>query len=133
MACVILFQSDDRVAQTAALHAIEEGQWYDCGKGWRARADKPHVNGTQAHTHVYLRGNEVLVVNRDGTPSHGSDLGQLPRRVQDQLKARKLIEVALAESAALDHWVPPSVITEALRQLERSVYIARVMRNLSSR
>lgn len=115
MALIIYVNQGDPTAANFAARALEEGQWYnDIGKGYRARADKAFQGG-QPHVHVYFKGNQICVVNQDGTPSHNSDLGRMPSRVRDYLKTRQLIESMLTEDVRDEGFlVPPDVIAQAV-------------------
>lgn len=120
---MIFIEVGDFTAARAATRLIEEGQWHDLGKGWRARSDGPHVNGTKPHTHLYLKGDEVFVINKDGTPSHGSDLSKMPSKVRKALKSKMLIESASAIRSVL---IPPAVIEAALQDWDhqRTMHLA---------
>lgn len=135
MTFIVLVERWDYRATAAAEQLVEEGQWYDLGKGWRARADRPHTTGMQPHAHVYLRKNELFVVNRDGTPSHGSDLSSMPRRIQQRLRSKTLIEGQVTEtaSASPSQLVPKAVLAEAIKRADFANMIARTMRILSAR
>jgi hypothetical protein len=126
---MIYVADGDPAGAGRAARLIEEGQWYQIGKGWRARSDKPHASG-QPHVHVYFRRNELYVINQDGTPSHNRDLSTMPARVHDFLKARRLIEGTLVETAGAAEpvLVPPAVIAAAIDAwlLDRLRYLAGV-------
>ncbi len=109
---MIFVETGDVLAIRHATRVIEEGQWHDLGKGWKARSDKPHVDGQQPHTHVYFKNNEVLVINQNGTPSHGADLSAMPVKIRQGLRTRKLIESASARLST--PVVPAAIITAAM-------------------
>lgn len=124
---LVYVQTTDAIAQELAVRLIEEGQWHDLGKGWRARSDKPHTTGMKPHVHVYLRNNELFVINRDGTPSHTSDLSTLPTKIHTALKARSLLESFVVEAVSLTTaLMPPEVIAAALDawQHQRTMHLA---------
>ena len=124
---MVYVETGDALAQDLAVRLIEEGQWHDLGKGWRARSDKPHTTGMQPHVHVYLRNNELFVINRDGTPSHNSDLSTLPTKIHTALKARSLLESFVVEAASLtETLIPAGVIAAALEawQHQRTMHLA---------
>ncbi len=127
----IYVEAGDVQASLLAERLLEEGQWYDIGKGWRARSDGAHVTGMKPHVHVYLKNDERFVINRDGTPSHGSDLSALPNKIRVALQNRSLIESmieeALAERGCL---VPPEVIAEAAVRWDRARLIDRAQQIL---
>ncbi|MEI2456388.1 RHS repeat-associated core domain-containing protein [Lysobacter firmicutimachus] len=56
------------------------------GNPTTVRIDPPHVTGQQEHAHVCEKGCKEIVVNRDGTGSHGTDPSKLKRRVKDYLR-----------------------------------------------
>ena len=110
----IYVEVGDALANNRAARLLEEGQWHNLGKGWRARSDAPHVTGMKPHVHVYFKNSEQYVINRDGTPSHGSDLSTLPAKTRNALKTRSLIESMVAEALAADGFlVPPDIIADA--------------------
>lgn len=124
----LFFRADDAKAFTNASLFIEEGQWHDLKKGYRARSDLPHATGMQHHNHLYLKGNQVAVINRDGTPSHGTNINDVPRHVIKSLKSKGLVETSLYIETAADEdirFVPPDVIEEAIASYDN---IARLRR-----
>jgi hypothetical protein len=127
---MIFVEVGDFAAARTATRLIEEGQWHDLGKGWRARSDGPHVNGMKPHTHLYLKGDEVFVINKDGTPSHGSDLTKMPSKVRKALKTKMLIESASAIRSVL---IPPAVIEAALKDWDHQRTMQLAQRILSRR
>jgi RHS repeat-associated protein len=56
------------------------------GNPTTVRVDPPHVPGQQIHAHVCEKGCKEIVVNKDGSSSHGSDPKKLKSRVKDFLK-----------------------------------------------
>jgi hypothetical protein len=50
------------------------------GTNATVRIDNPHVEGQQKHAHVCQKGCEEIVVNLDGTGSHGTDPSKLKNR-----------------------------------------------------
>ena len=56
------------------------------------RIDQPHSGqvGQQAHAHVYEKGKEISVVNKDGTQSHGSakNTGKPTNKIKDFLRSK---------------------------------------------
>lgn len=127
---IFFYKDTDVVAAGLVERLVEEGQVHDLGKGWKARSDGPHVNGMKPHTHLYFKGSEVVVVNKDGTPSHNSDLSKIPSKIRKAMKARNLIESASATPAVL---VPPSVILAALLDWEHQRTMHLTNRILSRR
>lgn len=98
---IFFFASNDKIANAAAELLCEGGRSYELKKGYHCRFDRAHVPGQQDHLHVYLRDVEACVVNRDGTPSHGTSI-ELPRHVRDGISGLNLI--TLKEST--EHWIP---------------------------
>lgn len=121
---------DDQIAERNALALIEEGKWYDLDNKWKVRSDNPHVDGMKYHNHLYLKGNEVFVINRDGTSSHGSNLSKLPQYVRLMLKNKNLLEGHLVETAASggSSLVPVSLIDTLHAAIEHGRKLARLMR-----
>ena len=67
-----------------------DGLWLDGRFNRNIRIDRPtHLGGTgDPHAHVYGRkGGEIVVVNLDGSPSHGT-AGRLHSKDADKLRAR---------------------------------------------
>ena len=64
--------------------------------------DQPHVPNMQPHTHVMLRGDDVSIINRDGTQSHGTNRDQLPNWVVDRIRQMGLIENTLLVEGSAD-------------------------------
>jgi RHS repeat-associated protein len=59
---------------------LASGRWQKVpGTNTWVRIDGPHVPGQQAHAHIQTKGSSELVMNIDGTASHGSDLSRLTR------------------------------------------------------
>ena len=88
----IYFRSEDKTARGVAVQVIEEGKDYDFGKGWAVRRDRGHHDPSNYHCHVQLRGQDVSVINSDGTQSHSTNRDQLPNWVVDRMVAQKLIK-----------------------------------------
>lgn len=105
----IYFRTDDAVAAQQAAELLPEGRQYPIGNKWSVRVDNPHTMGMQKHSHIQLKGQEIAVVNQDGTPSHGSDLSKVPSWVLDKAKG------AITESFVVVERVPAAVIAEALQ------------------
>lgn len=130
---IIYLETGDLQAEEAALRVLEEGKWIDLDNRWKARSDKPHTTGMKPHSHIYLKGREMYVINLDGTPSHNSDLSTMPARVRQGLRDKGLIESRLEESASLGApvpFVPKHLIAEALASVERYNRLARLLSGL---
>lgn len=100
---VIWYETTDEQARANAESTIEEGKTYQIDNRYSARYDVAHQPNQKNHTHVYLKGKEVCVVNHDGTPSHGSrPLDVLPTKIQSKIRDLKLVESAglLMETAS---------------------------------
>lgn len=72
------------------LGLARSGQWANVGNG-RIRIDPPHVENTnqQIHAHCQWKSRkQEIVVNKDGTQSHGSrgDISGLTRTEKDYLR-----------------------------------------------
>lgn len=59
------------------------------------RVDNPHVPGQQRHAHVCQKGCEEIVINEDGTGSHGSDPSKLKNKNILGYLAKKGFKVVL--------------------------------------
>lgn len=113
---IFWYETSDKQAEIYAEGILEEGKTYQIDKRYSARYDTAHQPNQQNHTHVYLKGKEVCVVNLDGTPSHGSQpFGELPAKIQDKIRGLKLVESSglLLETASERPQVllPRAVIT----------------------
>ncbi|MGO7044374.1 hypothetical protein ACCT07_02890 [Rhizobium johnstonii] len=92
---VLWYVNNDKIAEKMAYGLIEEGQTYKLDARYSARYDIAHQPNQLNHTHVYLKGNEVCVVNKNGTPSHNSPpFSSLPAKIQSKIRALKLVESA---------------------------------------
>lgn len=123
---VIWYETSDTTARAAAEGVIEEGKTYNIDSRYSVRHDVAKQPNQKNHTHVYLKGNEVCVVNKDGTPSHGSaPFSTLPADIQKKIKSLKLVEAKslLNETASgATHVLLPRALTILLwmRLLEES-------------
>lgn len=82
------------------------------------------------HNHLYLKGNEVVVINRDGSPSHGSDLSKMPSYVRDMQKKKNLLEGHLVETATENPAamsVPLSLVEKAHKLVESAQRVRWLM------
>jgi hypothetical protein len=94
------YRTDDAEAAVNAGYIVEGGKPVALQQGWTYRADPPHTTGMQNHVHIMLKGNQVSVINRDGTQSHNTTHDAVPHWVLDQIKTRRLIESALIVEAS---------------------------------
>lgn len=94
---IFLFRKSDREANTLASVLLKEGKNYDLSRDWSCRFDRAHVSQQQDHYHFLFKRKEICVVNRDGSPSHSSDLSQLPNHVKQDFEARFNILIEDAE------------------------------------
>jgi hypothetical protein len=107
------YATADAAATANARYLIEGGRTWELDKQWCVRMDQPHTN-MQKHNHLLFKGNEVSIINRDGTQSHGTDRDNVPNWVVDTLKKKGLIEGALlAEASGVPISVPRGLITSA--------------------
>jgi hypothetical protein len=83
---IIHYLIDDGVARELAEYLIESGKTVDFDNRYSARRDRSHVPGQQDHVHVLLKGKQMCVINLDGTPSHNSDISQIPNYLRPELK-----------------------------------------------
>jgi hypothetical protein len=111
----VYFQTNDAAAAGSASQLLPEGRTYSINNKWSVRADKPHTTGMQNHNHIQCNGNEIAVVNQDGSPSHSSDLSVVPNWVLGWIKIKGLTESYLG-TVTMPENVPAAVIAEALRQ-----------------
>lgn len=112
---ILWFSPGDDDAARIAESLIEEGKTYQLSNRYSARYDIAQQPNQQNHSHVYLKGNEVCVVNTDGTPSHSSTaFSTLPSGIQAKMKSLKLVreQFSLVEtaSAKLDIRLPEGIL-----------------------
>jgi hypothetical protein len=88
----VFYRTDDLVAAKNAAYLVEGGKPVELQQGWSFRVGPPHTTGMQRHVHVMLRTNDVSIINRDGTQSHGTTRDKVPNWVIDKIKAKGLIE-----------------------------------------
>jgi hypothetical protein len=111
----VFFESRDAKAAAFATKHLTEGRTYQIDKKWSVRVDRPHAPGMDDHVHVYCRNNEVAVINRNGTPSHGSDLNKIPKWIRDHMRSNKLAESRASSILdAIEPLVPAEVIAQAI-------------------
>ena len=90
---LLWYETNDDCARNIAAGIIEEGKTYQIDTRYSVRFDIGHQPNQKNHTHVYLKSSEVCVVNRDGTPSHGSaPFNTLPTKIQKKIKSLGLVE-----------------------------------------
>ena len=97
---ILIFERTDAHSRFFAEQILEEGKTYDLNKGYSIRFDKAHVQGQQDHTHFMIKNNEIGVINRDGTPSHGSDIGRIPNNMINAAKDKGFIKESLLHKEA---------------------------------
>ncbi len=81
----------DQIAIEAdnGLEHLDEGKWIQTGSSGKLRIDQPNYGAGMTHAHIYGRkGNELGVVNIDGSGSHGTKM-RLRSDDADALRALK--------------------------------------------
>jgi hypothetical protein len=106
------YRSNDDVARQVAEYLIEAGQSVDFDNRYSARLDRTHVPGQKDHVHLLLKGKEVCVINKDGTPSHNSDISAIPRYLRPKLRH---MGVKIEEARLIVEAADASAIVEILR------------------
>jgi hypothetical protein len=104
------YRTDDAQAVINAAYIVEGGKPIALQQGWTYRADPPHTTGMQNHVHIMLKGNQVSVINRDGTQSHNTSRASAPQWVLDKIKDRGLIESRLIVEASGEPAIVPDII-----------------------
>jgi len=115
---IVFYETADLLAAGEARHLVEGGRTQHLDKRWSYRQEASHDTKMKQHVHLMLRGRQVCVINRNGTPSHNTTTGAVPRWVIDKIRARGLIESnILLETASADavagFTLPPSLIERA--------------------
>lgn len=111
-----IFQTDDNTAAEIASQILDEGKLVALDSRYSYRYDIAKQPNQQNHTHIYLRGKEICIVNTDGTPSHNSSqFSELPRYIQAKIREKGLVET-------------PQLITESfdevgIRQIAHSLSV----------
>jgi|SRR5579871_1968730 len=128
MSVIMYYKSRDRQAKARAEYLIESGYEFTLKKGWHGRNDRATQPNQKDHTHLLLRNNEMCVVNRDGTPSHNSDLSRAPKWVFKALRKKGFLNEARVSEAL---GMPAEIIAEAIEHLaNRTLFrgLIRLMR-----
>lgn len=129
----VFYETDDlRAAANAAAFLVEGGRTWSLDKKWSVRMDNPHPPNTQKHTHVMFRGDDVSIINRDGTQSHGTNRDQVPNWVIDRIKQMGLIENRLLVEGSLHEELrlTYAIITSAHRRARWHDLIAPIARRI---
>jgi hypothetical protein len=91
----IYYETADAVAADNARFLEEGGRTWEIDNKWSVRLDAPHHPRMSSHVHVMLRGDDVCVINRNGTPSHGTNPEAAPGWVMDRIRQKGLIEQSM--------------------------------------
>jgi len=95
-------------AETDKAHRIDEGKWIPTKKSNTMRIDHATHGVGPTHAHVYGRkGNEVGVVNIDGTASHGTKM-RLSKKDAETLRTHgfKIPRNRIVEWIVRRDWTP---------------------------
>ena len=106
------YRSDDDVARQVAEYLIEAGKTVNFNNRYSARDERAHVPGQKDHVHLLLKGKEVCVINKDGTPSHNSDISAIPRYLRPKVRH---MGVKIEEARLIVEAADVSAIAEILR------------------
>jgi hypothetical protein len=113
----IYFRGDDERAKNSAHQLITEGGKTEQLKGgWSVRHERSHHNPEMYHTHIMLHGNDVSVINADGTQSHGTTRDDVPTRVITHCIDKKYFTEATAIWRS--HTIDP-IVADKVRRIER--------------
>jgi hypothetical protein len=112
----VFYETADLRAAAHAAYVVEGGRVWELDKRWSVRMDNPHPPNTQPHNHIMFRGDDVSIVNRDGTQSHNTTLDKVPNWVVDRIRQRGLIEGHLLVEAGLELRVTFDMITSVHRR-----------------
>jgi hypothetical protein len=113
----IYFRDDDERAKASAHQLITEGGKTEHLKGgWSVRRERSHHNPEKYHTHIMMHGNDVSVINADGTQSHGTTRDHVPNRVISHCISKKYF----TEEAAIwnSHTIDP-IVADKVRRIEK--------------
>jgi hypothetical protein len=92
---VLIFEKGDEFSQCIAEQILEEGRTYILNKRHSIRFDKAHVTGQQDHTHFMIKGREIGAINKDSSPSHGTDVNKIPQNMIKAAKDKGFIEESI--------------------------------------
>lgn len=126
---IAYFETNDDVAAQAARQMIVEGRSFEIDKRYSARLDRANQPGMQDHIHVQFKGNDVSIINRDGTRSHNTTRDDVPKYVLDYLRDKRLIAEAKDRK---DFGLPQAVIDAAMRRYRAQRVLALIQRLLRS-
>ena len=110
--------ADTQAAQNA-LYVLEEGgRTLQIDKRWTVKLNSPHHPRMGHHVHILYRGNDVFIINKDGTPSHHTTRDAVPDWLIQKLKSKGLIEKSYLLEHALyadrsSFTVPQKIISHA--------------------
>ena len=117
------FETSDTQAANNSGFLAEGGRTWELDKIWSVGLDPPHHQKMQHHLHILNRGNDVCVINRDGTPSHHTTSDLVPNRVMKNIRNMKLFEgstlLGFASGAELARFTLPSHYIEKAERIAR--------------
>jgi hypothetical protein len=117
---VIHYRTDDDLARETASYIVEGGKPVVFDNRYSARKDRAHVPGQKEHVHVMLRGKDMCVLNLDGTPSHHSDINQIPKHLHPRLRRMGVIvgeAYLIVEAADLAEVI--AILLENIQSIEK--------------
>lgn len=113
----VYYETADSIAAEHARFLVEGGKTWSLDNRWSVRLDPPHHAKMEPHVHIMYRGDDACILQRDGTPSHGTARDAVPTWVFDKIRNRGLIEghVILASAGETARFILPANL---IRQAE---------------
>jgi hypothetical protein len=109
------FRTGDNVAAAQVTTLLVEGRTWPIDNQWSVRVDRSHAPGMDDHLHIQFKGKDAAIINKNGTPSHGTDPNNVPNWVHARIKDMGLKEGYLVtEASLLIEGVPAGVVAAAV-------------------
>jgi hypothetical protein len=128
------FETHDTQAAENVRIIAEGGRTWEIDNRWSIRLDAPHHQNMQHHVHILHRGNDVCVINRDGTPSHHTISDSVPNWLMQDIKKRGLIERSMLHETASVREIarftlPSAYIEKAELRAKMYDFLDKILRN----
>ena len=90
---VLFYRSLSSQSDQEADFLIEGGLTMPLGQNWSARMDRGLQPNQQDHLHVMKNGRDICIINRDGSPSHNTNIDSLPSRIRGKVRSLGLVYI----------------------------------------